>query len=189
MRTLKFLFVVVLAATLSIGCNDKKAEKTVKEATETVKENVTEAAESAKDAVKEAVEEIQEAVSGDVSKVTIAGNDKMQYDLKTITVKAGQKVELTLNHIGKMSKQTMGHNWVLVKPDTDLGKFGVAAASAADTDYIPAEYEDQVIAHTKMLGGGESDSITFDAPAPGTYTFLCSFPGHNVLMRGEFIVE
>ena len=45
------------------------------------------------------------------------------------------------------------------------------------------------LAYTKMLGGGESDTITFDAPEPGTYIFICSFPGHYQLMMGEFIVS
>jgi azurin len=40
-----------------------------------------------------------------------------------------------------------------------------------------------------MIGGGESDTITFDAPEAGTYVFLCTFPGHYQVMRGEFIVE
>jgi len=43
--------------------------------------------------------------------------------------------------------------------------------------------------YTRMLGGGESDTITFDAPEPGTYIFICSFPGHYQLMMGEFIVS
>ena len=39
-----------------------------------------------------------------------------------------------------------------------------------------------------MLGGGETDTITFDAPDPGTHVFMCTFPGHYQLMMGEFIV-
>jgi azurin len=45
------------------------------------------------------------------------------------------------------------------------------------------------LVYTRMLGGGESDTITFDAPEPGTYIFICSFPGHYQLMMGEFIVS
>ena len=39
-----------------------------------------------------------------------------------------------------------------------------------------------------MLGGGESDTITFNPPEPGVYTFICTFPGHYMLMMGEFHV-
>jgi azurin len=48
-----------------------------------------------------------------------------------------------------------------------------------------------MIAHTKLLGPKEKDTVTFQAPKePGRYPFLCSFPGHyQVGMRGELIVE
>ncbi len=69
------------------------------------------------------------------------------------------------------------------------GSSTMAAASAEETDYIPSEYKDQILEHTKMLGGGESDTIEFEAPAAGTYDFLCTFPGHYALMQGKFIVE
>lgn len=124
-----------------------------------------------------------------VAKLEIEGNDQMQYNLKTLEVKAGQKVELTLNHVGKMTIEAMGHNWVLLKPGTDVAAFATASIAAKDNDYIAPDQMDSVIAHTKMLGGGESDTITFDAPEAGTYTFICTFPGHYALMKGEFIVS
>lgn len=132
----------------------------------------------------------KEAAASDKTEngIVITGNDMMQYNTKEIRVKAGTTVTLTLKHIGKLDKKIMGHNWVLLKKDTDLTGFAAKAGTAADTDYIPAGTED-VIAHTRMLGGGESDSITFEAPAPGTYQFLCSFPGHFGQMQGVFIVE
>lgn len=83
----------------------------------------------------------------------------------------------------------MGHNWVLLKEGVDLAAFGQKSATAMDNDYIPASEEGSIIAHTKMLGGGESDTIEFTAPAKGSYEYLCSFPGHYALMRGVLIVE
>ena len=80
----------------------------------------------------------------------------------------------------------MGHNFVLIKKDVDVDEYAIRAISARDNDYIPEGGDE--IAFTKMLGGGESDTITFDAPEPGTYTFICSFPGHYQIMMGEFIV-
>lgn len=120
--------------------------------------------------------------------IVITGNDMMQYNTKEIRVKAGTMVTLTLKHIGKLDKQVMGHNWVLLKQGADLISFASQASSAQESDYIPEDTED-VIAHTKMLGGGQTDTITFEAPAPGTYQFLCSFPGHFAQMQGTFIVE
>jgi azurin len=121
--------------------------------------------------------------------IVIKGTDAMQFDLKEIKVKAGQKVKLTLTHAGKLAKAAMGHNWVLLKPGTDVAAFGSKAAAARETDYIPAAEKASIIAHTKLVGGGESDTIEFTAPAKGTYTYICSFPGHYALMKGTFIVE
>jgi azurin len=126
--------------------------------------------------------------AGGEAVLEISGNDLMQYDKSELKVKAGQKVTLTLTHAGEMAKSAMGHNWVLLKQGTDMATFAAEAISAADNDYIPKD-TDAVIANTKMLGGGESVTITFDAPAAGTYDFICSFPGHYALMKGKFIVE
>ena len=121
--------------------------------------------------------------------IVIKGSDAMQFDLKEIKVKAGQKVKLTLTHSGKLAKTAMGHNWVLLKPGTDVAAFGSKAAAARETEYIPKSEEASIIAHTKLVGGGESDTVEFTAPAKGTYTYICSFPGHYALMKGTFIVE
>ncbi|MEL4306808.1 azurin [Joostella sp. CR20] len=120
--------------------------------------------------------------------VVITANDMMKFSKNEIKVKAGEKVTITLKHVGKLDKKVMGHNLVILKADADLVDFATAATSAVNNEYIP-EGTDAVIAHTKLIGGGESDTITFDAPAAGTYTFLCSFPGHFAAMQGKFIVE
>ncbi|REA61239.1 azurin [Dyadobacter luteus] len=121
--------------------------------------------------------------------IVIKGSDAMQFDLKEIKVKAGQKVKLTLTHSGKLAKAAMGHNFVLLKAGTDVAAFGSKAAAARETEYIPKSEAASIIAHTKLVGGGESDTITFTAPKKGTYTYICSFPGHYALMKGTFIVE
>ena len=118
--------------------------------------------------------------------VTLNSNDQMKFDKKVIKVNSNQKVTVTLNHTGRFPAASMGHNFVLVKNDVDINEYALRAAGARNSEYIP-EGENE-IAYTKMLGGGESDTITFDAPEPGTYTFICSFPGHYQLMMGEFIV-
>ena len=125
------------------------------------------------------------AVEGTV--LSIQGNDLMQFNKTELRAKAGQKVTLTLRHTGKMGKEIMGHNFVLLKQGTSIVEYANKAVDARENDYIPEG--DAAIAHTKMLGGGETDTIVFDAPAPGTYDFICSFPGHMAMMKGKFIVE
>jgi azurin len=59
-------------------------------------------------------------------------------------------------------------------------------AAGLPQNYVKAG-DARVVAHTKIVGGGESDSVSF-APAKlatdGSYTFFCSFPGHSALMKG-----
>lgn len=121
--------------------------------------------------------------------LTLEGNDQMQFDKTELRVPAGQTITLTLKHIGTMDKNVMGHNFVLLKPGTDLVAFGQKAASAVVEDYVPASESANVIAHTKLIGGGESVTIQFTVPEKGTYDYLCSFPGHYAIMKGKLIAE
>ena len=167
--------ILIFAAALAISCgNNKKEESSDMQIGAPVEEKAPAATEAADDAV---------------AIVNITGNDQMKFDKSEIRVKAGQKVRLTLKHVGKMDKNVMGHDWVLLTKGADMAAVGQATAESPDHDVIPASVKDQVIVSTKMLGGGESDTIEFDAPAPGTYTFMCTFPGHYALMNGKFIVE
>ncbi|MDG1889097.1 MAG: azurin [Flavobacteriaceae bacterium] len=118
--------------------------------------------------------------------VILNSNDQMKFDKKIIKVNSSEKVTLTLNHTGRFPVSSMGHNFVLLKKGVDVNNYALKAAGARNSEYIPDG--DNELAYTKMLGGGESDTITFDAPEPGTYIFICSFPGHYQLMMGEFIV-
>jgi len=124
--------------------------------------------------------------------VTVTGNDSMQFDTKAITVgKACKKFTVNLKHSGKLAKNVMGHNWVLSKTEDaqPIATDGVSAG--VDKDYLKAG-DTRVIAHTKLIGGGESTSI--DLPLDkitkgGNYTFFCSFPGHVALMKGTLTRE
>ena len=112
----------------------------------------------------------------------------MKFDKKEIIAFIGQKITLTLNHTGKLDKLVMGHNFVLLKKGVNTNEFGIKASSEKENEYIP-DGGNQVIAHTKLIGGGETDTITFDAPEKGTYEFICSFPGHYMSMKGKLIIK
>lgn len=125
------------------------------------------------------------------AKVEITGNDQMQYNTKAFEVTEGEEVVLSLKHIGQLPVVAMGHNVVILKPGTALPAFAAKCAPAKDNGYIPedAESKAMIVAHTKMLGGGESDEITFTAPAAGEYPFICTFPGHFAIMQGVMTVK
>ena len=129
-----------------------------------------------------------ETIDENIANIVITGNDVMKFNTNEIKVKSGQKVKLTLRHIGKLDIKIMGHNFVILKKDVDISEFAALAASANDNQYIPKDSED-ILVHTDLIGGGQTTSIEFDAPEAGTYSFLCSFPGHYAMMKGTFIVE
>jgi azurin len=122
-----------------------------------------------------------------VCKLAITGTDLMQYDKKELDV-AGDctSVELTLTHGGKLPKEAMGHNWVLVNAP-DLSAVANAGMSAGPTNNYIAPGDKKVLASTKVVGGGESATVTFPTSVlkkGGSYMYLCTFPGHNSSMRG-----
>src|SRR5699024_4870459 len=118
----------------------------------------------------------------------LEGNDQMQFNKNEIVVYDRQTVVLTLTHVGTMPKTSMGHNFVLIDQGISPSSYAKQAIKAKSNDYIPKDSQ-LTLAHTKMIGGGESTEITFDAPEKGDYDFLCSFPGHYAIMKGKFIVK
>jgi azurin len=192
MKLLK-LTLSILSISLFIACGgtDSKEKSNSEEKTMTSKEIMQQQAQKKKNTPKETSNsEAKETTTNEnVVEVTIEGNDQMQFNLDEIKVKAGSTVKLTLKHVGEMSVNQMGHNWVLLTKGTDIMEFGQKAASAKERGYIPESEENKVIVSTSLLGGGEEDTIEFEAPKKGTYDFICSFPGHVALMKGKFIVE
>ena len=161
---MKKIITVLFIAFLTFSCNDKPASKKVETSK---KENV----------VKK---------SNEIA-IILNSNDQMQFDKKVLSTSPGQSITLTLNHTGRGNKMIMGHNFVLLKKDVDVDVFARKAVEARDSEYIPEG--DEMIAYTGLIGGGESITITFDAPKQGVYNFICSFPAHYQLMRGQLIVK
>lgn len=128
---------------------------------------------------------------GDGRPIEISTDDKMFFSVAEIRAKPGEKLSVTLVNKGSMPKQSMGHNWVLLIQGTNVNDFINASALAVSTEYIPARYKDAVVAHTRMLGPKERDTVTFTAPTtPGRHLFVCTFPGHfQVGMKGVLVVE
>ena len=124
-----------------------------------------------------------------VCKVEITGTDQMQFDKKEIAVAADcTEVELTLKHAGKLPAQAMGHNWVLTKT-ADLTPVATDGMSAGFANDHIKKGDTRVIAHTKIIGGGQTTSIKFPTSSlkkGEAYSFFCSFPGHYSIMKGAF---
>ncbi len=115
--------------------------------------------------------------------------DKLQFSVSSMEVDAGcENVTVNLKHTGQLPAAAMGHNWVLT---TDADVQAVASAGIAaglEANYLPAQ-DDRIIAATKIIGGGESTSVSFsiaELDSSQAYTFFCSFPGHSSVMKGTF---
>lgn len=119
--------------------------------------------------------------------VEIEGNDAMQFNKQGIAVPASCKqFTVKLKHVGKLPKTAMGHNWVLTKAADAQATATDGIGAGADKAYVKAG-DTRVIAHTKLIGGGESDAVAFDVAklkAGEAYAWFCSFPGHSSLMKG-----
>jgi azurin len=110
----------------------------------------------------------------------------MRYDLATIDAKPGQKIRLIFNNYDDMQ-----HNLVIVKPGA-TDKVGMAAAKLGikgnKVSYVPTD--NNVLFHTGILQPSTNESIYFEVPPfEGRYGFVCTMPGHYVIMRGEFVVK
>jgi azurin len=128
--------------------------------------------------------------SADPCRLTIDSNDLMQFNVHELAVPADcSDVELTLRDVGKLPAPVMGHDWVLAK-DADMSAIVSAGlAAGAAHGYLP-QGDRRVIAATRIIGGGESTTVTFSTQqlAPGAhYVFFCTSPGHAAAMRGQFV--
>ncbi|UVL77343.1 azurin [Pseudomonas putida] len=127
------------------------------------------------------------AWSAEQCAVEIHGTDQMTFDKAAITVpKACTSFTLTLTHPGDMPKNVMGHNWVLSTQADMQGVLDDGLKAGEEQDYVKPG-DTRVIAHTRLIGGGEKDSVTLDTRSlkAGTdYSFYCSFPFHSTLMKG-----
>ena len=123
--------------------------------------------------------------------VEIQGTDQMKYSVTNIEAKPGEQITVRLSSVGNMPKMAMAHNFVLLALNADAATFAQQAALAGATGYIPAAREGDVLAKTDLAGAGETVEVTFTAPTePGSYTYLCSFPGHFAVgMRGTLVVK
>ncbi|HVI59892.1 MAG TPA: azurin [Luteimonas sp.] len=121
----------------------------------------------------------------------IEANDAMQFNVGSITVPPSCKeFKITLKHTGQMPVAAMGHNVVITKAADMQGVAADGMGAGAAADYLKAG-DARVIAHTKLIGGGQSDTVSFPVSkitGDGPYEFFCSFPGHAAIMKGTIAV-
>ena len=124
--------------------------------------------------------------------VTVDSTDQMSFNTKEIVIdKSCKTFTVNLTHSGSLSKNIMGHNVVLTKTADMAGVATDGMSAGIDKNYLK-DGDTRIIAHTKIIGAGEKDSVTFDVSklkAGEDYSFFCSFPGHNSMMKGAVILK
>jgi putative heme-binding domain-containing protein len=120
--------------------------------------------------------------------IAMEAGKNLSFETRTFTVRAGETIKLTFTN-----PDVVPHNWILVKPGSlervgDLVNKLVADPEAVTRHYVPQT--DDVLCYTDIVPPRESFVIFFRAPSQkGRYPYLCSFPGHWMVMNGQMIVE
>lgn len=107
--------------------------------------------------------------------------DNMAFDKKEFEVKAGSTVKVTFKNNAKPGG--LQHNWILARPGTETDVANAAVAAGNDKGWVPAGHA-SVLATTKLVDPSQSDSVVFVAPPAGDYPYICTFPGHAMVMKG-----
>ncbi|MFJ2491894.1 azurin [Pseudomonas iridis] len=125
-------------------------------------------------------------------KTTVDSTDQMSFNTKAIEIdKSCKTFTIELTHSGSLPKNVMGHNLVISK-EADMQPIATdGLAAGIDKNYLK-DGDARVIAHTKIIGAKETDSVTFDVSklnASEKYGFFCSFPGHISMMKGTVTLK
>ena len=110
--------------------------------------------------------------------------DLLEFDRAAFEIAASTEVVLAFNNFSAINQ----HNFVIVQAgQKDVVSARGAVAGPANDWIQPGDPE--VIAHTALLNPGETGELKFSAPPAGSYQFVCTFPGHNATMFGDFVVK
>jgi len=111
---------------------------------------------------------------------------QMKYDTAELLVQPGQPVKILFEN-----GDDLPHNLVFCQPGTDTAAMAMKQMEkpeeALKRNWLPDDT--RIWLHSKMLNPHEKEELTFTAPEkPGTYPYVCTFPGHALTMRGEMKV-
>lgn len=112
----------------------------------------------------------------------------LQFVQKELAAQTGEKLTLVFKN-----PDVVPHNWLLARPGS-LQRLGegcnlmIADPEGLAKHYVPESAD--VLVYTDMVNPQGEFTIHFDAPAqPGDYPYLCTFPGHWMIMNGVLRVQ
>jgi azurin len=181
------LTAIVLGASTLLGCSNRQLEQERAERqallAEQSKERLAQEAAQKKadeEAQRKATEEATSIKDDEVEIHMFTNGISMMFNLANFTAPAGSTVHLFFEN---RRPGNLAHNWVLVNAgkEADVAAEGLKKGEAAG--YL-AEGPD-VLAHTDLILPGKTTELRFKAPTePGKYPYICSFPGHYMMMKG-----
>lgn len=127
------------------------------------------------------------AIAG-AREIRIESRENLQFSTKVLSATAGEAIKLTFTN-----PDVVPHNWALIQRGSlekigDLTNRLVGEPDAYLRHYVPESGD--VICYTDVVEPSGAFSIFFNAPKePGRYPFLCTFPGHWMVMNGELVVD
>ncbi len=107
----------------------------------------------------------------------------MAFDKTTLTVPTGSTVHVIVKNA---EPGMLPHNWVLVKPGREASVAAAGIPKGLEGNYVDPGVD--VLAYTPLAEPGKQSDVTFSAPAPGSYPYICTFPGHYLMMKGVLSV-
>jgi azurin len=124
--------------------------------------------------------------NGDTVVIKSFGAD-LSYDITEIRATAGDTFTIEYDN----SQSDMPHNIVFVNSRADIQPVGVASLRASQNDYIPEDEAslEKIFGYTKLARPGDTVYVTITVPDPGTYPYICTYPGHFTMMQGQLISE
>ena len=108
--------------------------------------------------------------------------DTLKFDHASLEAKAGSTVTVVFQNASTINQ----HNWVLVQAGTKDAVAAAGTEAGPGAAWIP-QGDDRVLAKSGLLDPGGAEDVSFTVPAAGTYQYVCTFPGHNFTMFGDFI--
>lgn len=122
-------------------------------------------------------------VNGSVGGIEISTDgDTLKFDKDNLEAKAGSTVTVVFQNASTIHQ----HNWVLVQSGTKDEVAAAGTEAGPDAAWVP-QSDDRVLVKSGLLDPGATEEISFTVPAAGTYQFVCTFPGHNFNMFGNFV--
>ena len=123
--------------------------------------------------------------------IEIIGTDNMKFSVTRIEAKPGETLRIVLKTQSTMPKAVMAHNLVVLAKGVNATKFNDAAAQHRANEFLPPDRQKEIVAATKLAGGGETVEVTFTVPSQaGNYDYICTFLGHFKMgMRGVLAVK